>query len=79
MGFTRQGVRNGCEAWPPRRHALAGFVCVVGRRLLLAVGVAAVVAVSPVAGQTLDDELVGLLASYPTLDASRAAEPVPAE
>ncbi len=72
MSFTRRGVRNGCGAWPPRRHALAGFVCGVGRRVLLAGGVAAVVAVSPVAGQTLDDELVGLLASYPQLAASRA-------
>jgi len=39
--------------------------------LLLAAGVTALVAVSPVAGQTLDEELVGLMASYPTLDASR--------
>ncbi len=73
MSFTRRGVRNGCEAWPPRRHALAGFFCGVGRRVVLAGGVAAVVAVSPVAGQTLDDELAGLLASYPQLAASRAA------
>ena len=72
MGFTRRGVRKGCGAWPPRRYALAGFVCGVGRRLLLAGGVAVVVAVSPVAGQTLDDELAGLLASYPQLAASRA-------
>ena len=72
MGFTQRGVRDGSEARPPRQNALAGFVWGAGRRLLLAGGIAALLAVAPAAAQTLDDELAGLLAAYPQLDASRA-------
>ena len=72
MGFTQQGVRDGSEARPPRQNALAGFVCGAGHRLLLAGGIAALLAGAPAAAQTLDAELAGLLAAYPQLDASRA-------
>ncbi|MFB3101957.1 MAG: hypothetical protein ACE1ZV_01710, partial [Alphaproteobacteria bacterium] len=72
MGFTQRGVRDGSEARPPRQNALAVIVCRAGRGLLLAGGIAALLAVAPAAAQTLDDELAGLLAAYPQLDASRA-------
>ncbi len=72
MGFTQQGVRNGNEAWPPRHIALVVVVRGAGHRLLLAAGITALLAGAPVAAQTLDDELAGLLSAYPQLDASRA-------
>ena len=41
-------------------------------RILSAFGIFAIVGGAPVAAQTLDDELAGLLSAYPLLDASRA-------
>ena len=61
MGFTQRGVRDGSEARPPRKNALAVIVCRAGRRLLLAGGIATLLAVAPATAQTLDDELASRL------------------
>ncbi len=72
MGLIQMGTCWSCITRPPRHNSLAVIVCGAGHRWPLAAGLAALLAVAPVAAQTLDDELAGLLSAYPLLDASRA-------
>ena len=72
MGLIQMGTCWSCITRSPRHNSLAVIVCGAGHRWPLAAGLAALLAVAPVAAQTLDDELAGLLSAYPLLDASRA-------